>query len=202
MKKRKIIGYSVMSLIVMVLVVASVFAVSLSGTSETETQKNYSNPQKTAIGGAVSETEMKFTDVSETAWYYNDVKNAYELGLINGRSEVLFVPEGNLTYAEAAKLAACMYQVYTGDQVIIAGGNPWYQVYVDYCLEKGIVLENHDWQADITRGAYMDIFSRALPQDALVEINRIDPDMIPDVNSGYVYAEGIYACTVQELRRV
>ena len=32
----------------------------------------------------------RFTDVSESAWYYKNVAEAYELGLINGRSDTAF----------------------------------------------------------------------------------------------------------------
>ena len=46
-------------------------------------------------------------------WFYNDVKTAVELGLVNGRSETTYAPSDNLTYAEAIKLAACMNQLYT-----------------------------------------------------------------------------------------
>lgn len=55
--------------------------------------------------------EFKFTDVKESDWFYKEVKNAVETGLINGKSETIYAPEDNLTYAEAVKLAACMHQL-------------------------------------------------------------------------------------------
>ena len=56
--------------------------------------------------------ELPFTDVSTSTWYYNDVKSAYDTGLINGMTATTFEPESNMTYAQAVKLAACMNQKY------------------------------------------------------------------------------------------
>ena len=50
--------------------------------------------------------ELPFTDIPADAWYYSDVKTAYESGLINGKGADTFAPEANMTYAEAVKLAA------------------------------------------------------------------------------------------------
>lgn len=70
--------------------------------------------------------------------------------------------------------------------------DPWYEIYVDYCYEKDIISRDYDWNQNITRGEYMDIFSRALPKEALQAINTVDDDMIPDVPMSYSYAASIY----------
>ena len=54
-----------------------------------------------------------FADVPIYEWYFNDVKNAYDMDLINGKTINMFAPNDYLTYAEAVKLAACMNQRYT-----------------------------------------------------------------------------------------
>lgn len=41
----------------------------------------------------------KYTDVSTTEWYYNDVKKASEMGLLNGIAEGVFAPYDNITRA-------------------------------------------------------------------------------------------------------
>jgi hypothetical protein len=86
--------------------------------------------------------EFKFTDVKESDWFYNDVKNAVEMGLINGKSETEYKPEDNLTYAEAIKLAACMHQLYTTGEITLKNAEPWYQSYVDYCMKNEIIRIN------------------------------------------------------------
>ena len=69
-----------------------------------------------------------FTDVKESDWFYGDVENAYSLGLINGKGSTdTYKPGDNMTYAEAIKLAACMYQSYTEGKVTLQNGDPWYQ---------------------------------------------------------------------------
>ncbi len=50
------------------------------------------------------EGEMPFKDVKTNKWYYNSVLAAYENGLISGKSEDIFDPEGNITREEMAKI--------------------------------------------------------------------------------------------------
>ena len=64
-----------------------------------------------AFAFTATAAEFKFTDVKESDRFYNDVKGAVEMGLINGKSETEYKPNDNLTYAEAIKLAACMNQL-------------------------------------------------------------------------------------------
>ena len=84
---------------------------------------------------------MTFKDVPEDAWFYADVKNAFEKELINGKNATTFAPYDNLTYAEAVKLAAVMNQSYLTRSITLTTGTPWYQTYVDYCKEQGIDYE-------------------------------------------------------------
>ena len=41
-----------------------------------------------------------FSDVTEANWFYDNVKTAYELGFMNGKSEGKFDPNGNVTVVE------------------------------------------------------------------------------------------------------
>lgn len=43
------------------------------------------------------EGELPFVDVPDGVWYYDDLKYAYDNGLLNGTSENTFTPEGNVT---------------------------------------------------------------------------------------------------------
>ncbi len=135
---------------------------------------------------------LNFTDVAESDWYYNDVKSAVELGLVNGKSDTEYAPNDNLTYAEAIKLAACMNQLYVEKAITLAPGTPWYQTFVDYCTEKGITTKAYDYTAYATREGYMEIFANALPSEGLAEINYIPDGAIPDVPATSEYAAGIY----------
>ena len=137
--------------------------------------------------------EFTFTDVPESEWYYADVKNAVELGLINGKTETTYCPDDNLTYAEAIKLAACMHQLYKEGQVLIVpGGDPWYQIYVDYCKSVGVITADCSYNEKATRSGYMEIFANALPDSALKAINNVPDNSIPDVPSTASYAPAVY----------
>ena len=145
-----------------------------------------------------AEHYSNFTDVKPDSWYYEDVDNAVRLGIINGKTETTFAPDDNLTYAEAIKLAACMYQLYKdGSVYLVPGGNPWYQIYVDYAKDHGIITENFFYKVSninekATRAGYMEIFANALPDEALKGINNVPDGSIPDVPMVHESSISIY----------
>ncbi len=135
-----------------------------------------------------------FQDVKAEDWYYGDVMSAYEMKLIDGKTTTSFLPNDNMTYAEAIKLAACMHQLYTAGSVTLdhTGVTPWYNTYVEYCKENGIISKEYNYGEFVTRAGYMEIFAKALPDEALKKINSVPDGTIPDVASENEYAEGIY----------
>lgn len=145
-----------------------------------------------------SAPECPFTDVPEGAWYYSDVVAAVRRGLVNGMTATTYAPQGNLTLAQAVKLAACMRQLDRDGTVTLqnaADGRPWYASYADYALETGILDELPDdgWNDNITRAAFVRIFYRALPADACAPVNDIPAGSIPDVAGDEAYAREVYA---------
>ena len=137
--------------------------------------------------------KLPFTDISTSAWYYSDVKIAYDGKLINGTSATKFAPDDNLTYAEAVKLAACMHQLYTtGTVTLTNGSSAWYQSYVDYAKANRIISKDYSWGARATRAGYMEIFADALPDTAFVAINTVADGTIPDVSATHANAASIY----------
>jgi hypothetical protein len=134
-----------------------------------------------------------FADVSESDWFYEDVKTAHESGLLNGTSATTFSPDDSLTYAQAVKLAACMHQLYTTGAVTLTPGSPaWYQSYADYAKANQIIAIDYDWDAPAPRAGYIEIFAYALPDAALAEINSIADGAIPDVPKSHENAAAIY----------
>ena len=122
-----------------------------------------------------------FTDVLGTDWFIDYVIYAHSIGLIDGRTPTTYAPQENMTYAEAVKLAACMHQYYTDGEVTLENGEPWYQSYVDYAKENGIISGDYEWSAPATRRGYIEIFANALPDEAFEGINDIPDGSIPDV---------------------
>ena len=135
---------------------------------------------------------LPFTDVKTTDWFYNDVKKAYDDGLIDGKTATMFDPSANLTYAQAVKLAACMHQRKLTGMVTLVNGNPWYSTYVGYAKDNGIISKDYNWNAFATRAGYMEIFANALPAGYLPAINNIPDGAIPDVPMTHPQADAIY----------
>ena len=140
-------------------------------------------------------TPGMFADVDENEWYgYNDggaIANAYIYGLMRGNSATTFNPTGNITLAEAITVAARVRSIYlTGEDSFVMGA-PWYQVYVDYAVEKGIIGASDfaDYTRAATRAEMAYIFSRALPAGEYAPQNTVNA--LPDVDDGTPYAEAV-----------
>ena len=137
---------------------------------------------------------MNFTDVKTGDWFYNNVKNAYSMGLIEGKTTTTFNPDDNMTYAEAVTLAARMNQLYYSGKVTLSNsttGN-WYSSYESYAISKGIISSALGNKANtkITRKDYVDIFYNALPASAYTVRNTVSsiPDLANNTANAKVYA--------------
>ena len=71
-------------------------------------------------------TYAGFPDVDSSAWYAADVEKAVELGLMKGKGDGRFDPQGKLSLAEAVTMAAQVHAAYTG-QTFTPGGSPWHK---------------------------------------------------------------------------
>lgn len=144
----------------------------------------------------VESYKFPFNDVEKDAWYRKDVETAHKNGLVNGKSDTMFYPDDNMTYAEAVKLACAMHQLYHDKKVTLtAGSSVWYSTYMSYALEKGIIEIDLTAVADekITRSDFVKIFYAALPASEYAVINEVANNAIPDVSLIAKSAKEIYA---------
>jgi len=131
----------------------------------------------------------QFSDIPTTAWYAEEVKNTYELGLMQGTSDTVFAPEANVTLAQAITVASRVCAIYNGEEIPAAEG-AWYQMYVDYAESKGFWKTSEDEEIDYNRPAtrieVAMLFSDALPEEYYTPKNNVDiiPDML-DGTQGY-----------------
>lgn len=140
-----------------------------------------------------AEKEPVFTDVPAGAWYEESVKMVNQYGLMEGNSESSFNPDGNITGAEAIVLASRLHSSYWDNQYEFKNGNTWYQDYVDYAIENGIILEERsEYTLAISRAEFIGIVSNAFPESAFLAINQIEEGMIPDVLLSDAYGASIY----------
>ncbi|WP_286155356.1 S-layer homology domain-containing protein [Romboutsia ilealis] len=87
--------------------------------------------------------EIKFTDVSQDAWYAKDVAIAVKAGYINGKSEIIFDPDAPLTRQEAAKIISVIKGCYDTEYNMLESFNDkssvssWAMPYVEGVIEAG-----------------------------------------------------------------
>lgn len=133
----------------------------------------------------------QFKDVSSSQWYASNVASAYELGLMKGTSNTTFNPSGDVTIAEALTMASRIHSIYTtGRETFVQSGPNWYQVYVDYANQNGIIDETYnryyklgDVTRKATRAEFAMFFASALPDKGLAAINIIYDNAVPDVGN-------------------
>ena len=138
-----------------------------------------------------------YKDVTESKWYgtqqQGTIKSIVQMGLMKGYETGNFMPEGNITLAEAVAMAARLNSIYNGGTGTFtqASGSKWYQVYVDYCVSKGIIKSNDftNYNAKATRAQMAYIFANAVPSYELVAINNVT---VPDVKTTDSYGTYIY----------
>ncbi len=126
---------------------------------------------------------LPFADVLSDSWYYTYVGIVFDAGIMNGKSETAFDPDAGLTVAEAAKIAAVIHAKQTwAAEEFAAGGEHWYDVYVNYCRRNEIIDDdvNLDWEKSATRAEMAYIFSRC--DTDIVYINEVTTSDIPDVS--------------------
>lgn len=134
-----------------------------------------------------------FLDVKQDEWYYENVKKAYELGLMKGSSDTFFNADGSVTIAEAITMVARLHSIYNTGEDVFEQTTPWYKTYVEYALRNKIINEDFvDYDKKANRDEFAYIFSNALPDDALQAINTIEDGAIPDVSMLQEYADSIY----------
>ena len=127
-------------------------------------------------------TVGQFSDVKSDQWYEQSVQKAYELGLMSGDPSGTFRPTGQVTLAETVTVAARIHSLATIGAENFVQGSPWYQVYVDYALQNGILAaEPADYSKAATRLEFAQILAKALPSEKLTAINQVADGAIPDV---------------------
>lgn len=137
-------------------------------------------------------SDGQFADVAPEDWYNADIGTAYELGLMGGEADDYFNAAGEITLAQAIIVAARLHSIYHTGSRSFAASDPWYETYISYAKEHGIISGDPDIYAMATRGQFADVLSRALPAAELEPVNEIGVNAIPDVKAGDEYADSIY----------
>ncbi len=112
----------------------------------------------------VGAKQYGFLDVPADAWYHDSVVQAYNAGLINGKNQFAYDPNGSLTLAECIKLAVCIHQLEATGAITLKNGEVnWYDTYLHYAMEKGIInLLPTDPSEAVSRSRVAEIFETVL----------------------------------------
>lgn len=169
-------------LLVLCCVTMAVSAYDVIGLSNFDKGKNY--------------TTDLFIDVSADNWFCDNVSAAYEYELMNGKGDARFDPYAEITLAEAVTTAVRIYYIYFYGLPIyfddFEGGN-WYEPYVAYALENGIIEDDYpDYNTPATRAQFSQILVNTIDVIDLEEVNIVEDGSIPDVPMTADYAEAVY----------
>lgn len=91
------------------------------------------------------EWSLPFTDVKESAWYYEDIEFCYLMGVVSGMTETTFKPNGTLTRAQFVQILAMVDGVdlteYKDEDSGFADvkSKHWFNAPVCWAVEHGIV---------------------------------------------------------------
>jgi hypothetical protein len=101
-------------------------------------------------------TNMSFNDVPTNAWYASYVTNAYRKGWMSGYGDNSFRPTQSITFAEAAKVLAMVYNLRTS-----SNANVWYEGPARALAARHAIPTSIDTVNDaLTRGEIADIVYR------------------------------------------
>ena len=103
------------------------------------------------------------------------------MGLVSGTSTSTYTPNGSITIAETLAFACRLHSIYFNDGYIFNSSSPWYQCYVDYANENGILCPEINYTKIATRTEFAYILSSSIPQSSFTKINNVTN--IPDVSS-------------------
>lgn len=141
----------------------------------------------------------QFTDISPDDWYYDNVRALYELGLTNGQDGGrLFVPDSDMTVAEALTVAARLRSLYEygGSETGPAsyGGGIWYMPYVRYLQARGVTGQEFAgaYEQSISRAQMAHILASALPQELFQPING---ELVESCYASGAYIKDVTAAT-------
>lgn len=135
--------------------------------------------------------EGQFVDVPAGSIWAANVRTAYELGIMNGKTDTQFQPTGNVTIGQAIIMACRLHNTYYANEATFEGGGT--RPYVEYALEQGIIAKEYEnYNAPIDRASFAMILGASLPDVVLPAVNTVVDGAIPDVEENADYYDAVY----------
>ena len=133
-----------------------------------------------------------FTDVTDALWCADNVKAAYEFGLMRGMTDTTFDTTSDLSIAQTITMACRIHRGFNGIEEEYSAGDPWYQSSLEYASEYGIVYQFDDYNAPATRAEFAQIMASAVTDTNIPVINKLEDGIIPDVAINAPYYDDVY----------
>ena len=138
-------------------------------------------------------SDGKFTDVPDTFWAAADIYTLKEAGIINGKSDKEFDPEGKVTRAEFTKMIVNLFGVKASQNTVAftdCKADDWFTPFVAAAVEAGYVkgITDTEFAPDktITREEACTILGRAYAKTSDKALNFTDASGISDFATAYV----------------
>lgn len=161
----------------------------MSSSSETETYEFVLTSESGSFTN-VSSAEiavLPFEDVTQDAWFYDVVAEAYDAGLIVGKTDTLFMPEDTVT---AAELITMLYRADGGETAETSDGS-WYAA-AQAWGEESSIIGGGGWsfaaESALTREQMMDMMYRFLTYENVPLSNTDDLSAYADGSKVSDYA--------------
>lgn len=100
----------------------------------------------------------RFVDVREKDWFYTEVMDLAEAGIVNGMTPTTFEPNSEVTYGQALKLI----MMAVGYPDLSTSGNKWAKGFMDRAIADGILAKPVDLSRKIDRYTIAEIAAKAM----------------------------------------
>jgi len=192
------------AVVIVFLTVAIIFSLCFSVNAEndvSEVQQSEVQQDDTAVltGLDLFETIKKyksgtFRDIKTWDWYYSNVVESYNLGLLSGKGNRKFGPNDDISNAEIIALASRIHNVYYAEGYSFEESEPWYQSYVDYAISNQLISEELDTALEepASRLFVVSILSKSIDEKDLEQINTVEDGDIPDLPADCEEKDTVY----------
>lgn len=135
--------------------------------------------------------QNNFKDVPETSWYASSVASVYDIALMEGVSADTFDTESEMNVAQAITIAARLHSIYNEKEIPDAAAGRWFQKYVNYCIDNGIMAEGQfdSYARSVLSYEMVQLFAKALPSEYYPAINSIE--RVHDVPEGLIFHDDV-----------
>ncbi len=144
-------------------------------------------------------TAGMYQDVSENRWYTDGIRISTEYGIMTGTAPNTFDPDGTITLAQAVAMAVRLKCGYENIDKSFETSGTWYEPYVTFASENGILdglsSGTPDYKRSATRAEFALLISNSLHDSVLPQINSLSWGDIPDVSSGSPALDAVGALT-------